>query len=390
MRLQQRQSGIVVGRRIALAIALLVGSVSSAGVPEATLQTSLRDLDSESLEAREQAAATLRAIAGNSPERLLALITRDSSPEQRERLIGLAHEVFYSTPRGALGVSFGFARQLGMAVAEEQYEEGIPIESTIEGFDSANVLKSGDLLRSVDGFRVRTNLQCQLETISRDKGQIVQLEIEREGRPMRVSVCLGSRRELRAQTPAPEVMEAAWKLRLARSTAEQSAPPAIASIPALAWAEADRLCKEPIDPESEIRRASLQRPELQIERLLPDGSRMNLQREGTPAADLVATGAPRAKVSTGTPQSRMLASRPQQVVNMPGDNRNVLIKRVQELRTERQLLLGKIEATNLMVTDPNIPREQRQVLRQTLDGLEADLAVIQAQIDQLMQIQRNR
>jgi len=390
MRLQRNQSGFVLGRGFALAIAMLVGTVCAASAPEVTLQTSLRDLDSDSLEVREQAAATLRAIAGNSPDRLLALINRDSSPEQRERLIGLAQEVFYATPRGALGVSFGFARQLGMVVAEEQYEEGIPIESTIEGFDSVNVLKGGDLLRSIDGFRVRTNVQCQLETISRDKGQIVQLEIEREGRPMRVSVCLGSRRELRAQAPAPEIMEAAWKLRLARCAAEQTAPPAIASVPAMAWAEADRLRKEPIDPEAEIRRASLQRPELQIERLLPDGSRMNLQREGTPAADLVATGSPRSKVSTGTPQSRMLASRPQPAVNVPGDNRNALVKRVQELRLERQMLLAKIEAANMEVTDPKLPRDQRQLMRQTLDGLEADLAVIQAQIDQLVQIQRNR
>jgi len=384
MNCQLRKTGMLLGRGSVVAIALLVGALSPAKGPDAVVGSSLQELDSDSIEVREKGAIALRAWAGQSPDRLLALITRDSSPEQRERLIGLAHDVFASTARGALGVSFGFARQPGMPVADEQFEEGIPIDSALAGFDSANVLKGGDLLRAIDGCRVRTNVQCQLETISRDKGQVVQLEIEREGRPMRVSVCLGSRRELRgAESPAPAMMDAAWKLRLARGTASQATPAAVGAIPAQAWAEADRLAKEPIDPEAEIRRVSMQRPDVQFERVLPNGSRVNLMREGTPTADLVATGNPRAKVTTGTPQARMLAGRPQQFGNVPGEDRNVLIRQMQELKDELQALQRRIDVQTQRANDPQLPREDRQLLRQSIDGLEAERAAIEVQITQL-------
>jgi len=384
MNCQLRKTGMLLGRGSVVAIALLVGPLSPGKSPDAVVGSSLQELDSDSIEVREKGAIALRAWAGQSPDRLLALITRDSSPEQRERLISIAHDVFSSTARGALGVSFGFARQLVMPISDEQFEEGIPIDSALAGFDSANVLKGGDLLRAIDGCRVRTNVQCQLETISRDKGQVVQLDIEREGRPMRVNVCLGSRRELRgAESPAPAMMDAAWKLRLARGTASQAAPLAVGAIPAQAWAEADRLVKEPIDPEAEIRRASMQRPDVQFERILPDGSRVNLMREGTPTADLVATGNPRSKVMTGTPQARMLAGRPQQLGNNPGEDRNVWMKRLQELKDESRALQRRIDAQAEKANNPQLPREERQLLRQSIDGLEAERAAIDAQINQL-------
>ncbi|MBX3380506.1 MAG: hypothetical protein KF805_10455 [Phycisphaeraceae bacterium] len=374
--------------RGSLAAALLVAAVPHASI--AAGNPSLPDLNSDSIEVREKAAANLRAWAGTSPDRLLALVNAECTPEQRERLIGLAREVFMATPRGALGVSFGSVRQIGMPVAEELFEEGIPIDMAIEGFDSFTVLKGGDLLRSIDGSRVRTNTQCQQETVSRDKGQVVQLEIEREGRPMRVSVCLGARNDLRTQPLRPEMLEAAWKLRLARSRPDLTLAPAIGDVPAQAWAEADRLRREPIDPEAQIRRASLQQPELQIERLLPDGSRLNIQREGTPTADLVSTGIPRARVSSGTPQSRLLANRPQQFVNAPGGDRDALLQLEQRLREEQLNLLSRIEATSQLANDPNLPREQRQVMRQTLDVLEADLAVNEARIKGVARARRNR
>lgn len=355
------------------------------------IESSLRDLDSDSIETRNKGADVLRAWAGISPDRVLTLITAESTPEQRERLIGIAREIFFTTPRGALGVQFGIVRQIGIGGAEEQYEEGIPIDATVEGFDSGNVLKGGDLLRSIDGSRIRTNLQCQLETISRDKGQIVQIEIEREGRPMRVSVCLGSRRDLRgAQIPTPEIMQAAWKLRLERSVPAQSAPLAIGQIPAAAWAEADRLSAEPIDPDTEIRRASLQRPDFQVQRILPDGSRVTVQREGTPNADLVASGTPREKVSVGTSQAGMISARPQRFGNGGGENRNILLKRHQQLQEERNAVRGRIDNATRMANDPNLTREERQMMRQTSDELQTDLAIIQAQMDQIRQILRDR
>ncbi|MBX3388475.1 MAG: hypothetical protein KF691_03355 [Phycisphaeraceae bacterium] len=392
MGIRIRQPGFAIIRSVAIALALAAGSAPTARASGPLVDSAVRDLENDSIETREKAAETLRAWAGASPDRVLALVNADATPEQRERLIGIAREIFFATPRGALGVQFGIVRQIGVAGAEEQYEEGIPIDATVDGFDSANVLKGGDLLRSIDSCRIRTNLQCQLETISRDKGQIVQIEIEREGRPMRVSVCLGSRRDLRgAQIPSPELMEAAWKLRLGRSASVQPAPLALGAIPAQAWVEADRLSAEPVDPEAEIRRASMQRPDFQVQRVLPDGSRIAVQREGTPTADLVASGNPREKVSSGTPQSSMISMRPQQFVNaVGGENRNALLKRQQRLLEERTLIRGRIDTANRLANDPNLPREQRQIMKQTTDELEADLAIVQAQMDQIRQILRDR
>lgn len=365
-----------------------------AGAPSALAGSgglaSLPDLNSDSLEVREQAAASLRAWAGTSPDRLLSLVSAECTPEQRQRLIGLAREVFMATPRGALGVSFGSARQLGMPVAEELFEEGIPIDMAIEGFDSFTVLKGGDLLRSIDGSRVRTNTQCQQETVSRDKGQVVQLEIEREGRSMRVSVCLGSRGDLRTQALRPEMLEAAWKLRLARVRPDLMASPPVGEVPVQAWAEADRLKNEPIDAEAQIRRASLQQADFQAERLLPDGSRVNLRREGTPTADLVAGGGPRDRVSSGTPQARLLANRAQQFANIPEGDRNELLQLEQRLRQEQLSLLTRMQAAGEIANDPNMPREQRQLMRQTLDALESDLAVNEARLKDVARARRNR
>lgn len=391
MGFQFRQPGFAALRTAAIVLILAAGLAASARASEPMVETALHDLDSDSIEARDKGAEMIRAWAGTSPDRVLALVNADSTPEQRERLMGIAREIFFATPRGALGVQFGIGRQIGVGGLDEQYDEGIPIDSTVEGFDSANVLKGGDLLRSIDGSRIRTNLQCQLETISRDKGQIVQIEIEREGRPMRVSVSLGSRRDLRgAQTPTPEVMQAAWKLRLERGTPESSTPPALGAVPALAWAEADRLSTEPVDPDAEIRRAALQRADFQVQRLLPDGSRVAVQREGTPSADLVASGNPRDKVSAGTPQAGMISARPQRFGNGGGENRNVLLKRHQQLQDERTLIRGKIDTVTRLANDPNLSREERQTMRQTSDELQADLAIVQAQMDQIRQILRDR
>ena len=367
--------------------------VMSAGIAMASdtpISQSVEALDSNSLQTREHAATALRAWAGTSPDRLLSLITRDSTPEQRERLTSLARESFESFPRGALGVSFAFPRQLGLPAAEEPFEEGIPIDSALPNFDSINVLKNGDLLRSIDGCRVRTNTQCQIETVSRDKGQVVQLEIEREGRPMRVSVCLGSRLELRgAETPAKEIMEAAWKLRVSRTTSALPVQAPIGTVPAQAWAEADRLAKEPIDPDAEIRRASMRRTGTQFDRTGPDG-RPGFTRDGTPEADLVATGTPRGRVSTGTPQSRMLAVNPQQFGNGVAQNRDAILRRLVELRDEQRLLQKRIDDVGKVANDPNLPREQRQQLRQILEGLEAELAAVENQALQHNQLRRNR
>lgn len=388
MKYFHRHSSFLGGR--GLVAAAFVFSAGLAAASETPIAQSVEQLDSDSIETREQAATMLRAWAGNSPDRLLSLISRDSSPEQRDRLTSLAHQVFEQTPRGALGVSFAVSRQLGIPSPEEPFEEGIPIDSALPNFDSINVLKNGDLLRSIDGCRVRTNIQCQLETVSRDKGQVVQLEIEREGRPMRVSVCLGSRRELRgAETPSKEIMEAAWKLRLARATSSLPTQTPIGTVPAQAWAEAERLAKEPIDPDAEIRRASMQRSENRFERTTPDG-RTVFTRDGLPEADLVATGTPRTRVSTGTPQSRMLARNPQQFGNGAGENRDAIIRRLVELREEQRGLQQRVSDVSKLVNDPNLPREQRQQLRQMLEGLETELAAIENQALQLNQARRNR
>lgn len=349
----------------------------------------LRDLESESIELRERASSTLRNWAKGSPDRLLAILSSNSTPEQRERVVALAFEAFNSSSRGALGVEFA---QLGIRqglAGEDEFEEGIPINATIPGFDSGRVLKSGDLLRSIGGVRVRTNQQCRVEIISYDPGQQVRLEIEREGRPMFVTVRLGRWNDLQGGQGAPvasQIRQAAWKSRVARNTAVPvTDAPKLQPLPgSLAWVEGDRLVTPLPEKNAFVRDANFQvrsQPELLPQVPGINNDQYALDRSESPAADMVASGEPRGKVK---------ATRTQNYGRRAEANRDGVAVAVQQLRQQVQALDKQLEMTREALRDPKLTPQERNQYLQRIASLEDQRDSAQVALTQLQEMLRPR
>jgi hypothetical protein len=139
----------------------------------------LRDLDSEALETRERATRGLADLNLGQEELEAALRTPGLSPEQRARLGRLGPGVLYSTPRGALGVSFNNGR------------DELRISSTIEGFDSCRVLRSGDEIEAIEGHRVTSTRDRRAPIIMNPPGTEISVKVVREGTPRTFRVRLG-------------------------------------------------------------------------------------------------------------------------------------------------------------------------------------------------------
>jgi hypothetical protein len=139
----------------------------------------LRDLDAEALETRERATRGLADLNLGQEELEAALRTPGLSPEQRARLERLGPGVLYSTPRGALGVSFNNGR------------DELRISSTIEGFDSCRVLKSGDEIEVIEGHRVTSTRDRRAPIIMNPPGTEISVKVVREGTPRTFRVRLG-------------------------------------------------------------------------------------------------------------------------------------------------------------------------------------------------------
>lgn len=368
---------------------------AAVAVPDAAAEaldipsTCLREFESESVEARDKASSTLRTWAKGSPDRLLSLLSSNSTPEQRERVLALAFEAFSSSARGAMGVEFA---QLGIRqglAGEDVFEEGIPINATIPNFDSGRVLKSGDLLRSIGGVRVRTNVQCRIEIISYDPGQQVRLEIEREGRPMFVTVRLGRWNDLQGGQGAPvasQVRQAAWKSRVARSTTVPIADGTqLQPLPgSLAWVEGDRLVTPVPDKNAFVRDANFQvRAQPQLLPQVPgvNDEQYALDRSDSPAADMIASGEPRAKVR---------AARTQNYGRRAEANRDGIAVAVQQLRLQMQEFDKQLEIAREALRDPKLTPQERNQLVKRINGLEDQRDSAQLTLAQLQEVLRPR
>jgi len=165
------------------------------------------DLGSSDFAVREAASRELLAskaypLAG--VER--ALKDAALTPEQRLRLEAAAFRAFCDSPRGALGVSFDGSSKPTVA-------------NVTPGFPSAAVLKSGDVIASIDGNTVsaaRSDASSNVRTliISHDPGDRAMLTVERGGVQLTLVVELGDFDSLRSNRIMPEELQAAWKHRL--------------------------------------------------------------------------------------------------------------------------------------------------------------------------------
>lgn len=138
----------------------------------------LAKLASPDLAVREEAARALMGRADADLKTIEGLLSRaDLSAEQRLRLLHLASVRFRETPRGALGVSFGFGAG----------SDGLMISAPLANFPAAKVLRPGDRIVAVDGevipsnsgFGWSGNSPIRPFVISRDPGDTVRLTIIR-------------------------------------------------------------------------------------------------------------------------------------------------------------------------------------------------------------------
>jgi hypothetical protein len=215
------------------AVALQLDEATPAATP-ASAQELIKQLDSPVLSEREAATGELSVLNPDLtlPDLESALDDASLSPEQRIRLLNAAAGRFKTSPRGALGVSFG-----GFD------EEGIIVAGTLPRYDSQNKLKAGDRIVSIDGIKVGMRQEIRALIISRDPGQTAAVLVSRGGQNVEVPVILGDFAELDPQQTraiSNEELARAWDIRRAR-LAQLHAPGVLKSpIDAAGWRRLDR------------------------------------------------------------------------------------------------------------------------------------------------------
>ncbi|MBY0111172.1 MAG: PDZ domain-containing protein [Phycisphaerales bacterium] len=374
--------------------------------------TKVKELDSDLVKVRENAEDALRGWSRNQTDRVLSLIEPAASAEQRDRLLSLARSVFDSSPRGAMGVSFGYGVQQFGGVDEEVFEGGIPIRATTPGFDSDRVLKAGDVLVSIDGVPVRTVSEARIQIISHDAGQVTRVEVEREGKVLQLSLRLGKWSDLWGRNArgqggndvTPAQMDGAFRARLARVNPGLLAldtRPTLRPVPgALAWAEGERLADDPLEkvvllPETGNLRLGpgigpgLGENRRQVTRIGIDGrpQRVELDSNGNATvADLRGSGGPRDKVTTPPGDAELRTSRAQV---RRGNLNPEMLDDIRLLQLQRSALEQQANLWREQLKDRRLDAEIRRGMQLMLDKIEGDIAALDAQIDR-MQRRGNR
>lgn len=191
--------------------------------PPELIESLVAGLDDESYTQRERsfvALAELRSLNLKSIEAILD--RRDLTSEQRARLVVLARERFVTSPRAAMGVQFYTNVSGGAGV--EAASSYVAIENLVPGFRSAEVLRPGDVILEVAGFRISGPLSRDMvraHIISRDPGDTLPMVIRRGAERMEVSVTLGSYLDLAQGSPIyPHDMARSWWARMGRRAGE--------------------------------------------------------------------------------------------------------------------------------------------------------------------------
>ncbi|MCU0689280.1 MAG: PDZ domain-containing protein [Phycisphaerales bacterium] len=185
-----RQPLMLIGLALALAGPVTRGDVVRQAAPadlSPEMQQLLTRLDSAAIDEREAAIDAIVTSQKLTPSAIDALLSdKQLTPEQFVRLWQLGLAVFVNSPRGALGVQFD--------------GDTLRVNSMIAGFPAAGVLQPDDVIVEVDGvavparevmFNRGVNLIRPL-IISRDAGDIANLQVIRRGQPVMLSVKLGN------------------------------------------------------------------------------------------------------------------------------------------------------------------------------------------------------
>lgn len=188
-------------RYAALAISALIAS-QACGQNAELAERLVEELASDSFVARELAEGELQSDRSIRLEDLETQLRRDDlSAEQRMRLLKAASLRFATEPRAAMGIN----------LSREATELGIGLEATVEGFDSAQKLRAGDIIAVIGEVPIRSLLDLQAAIISRSPGEVLPVEIVRGAERLTVEVELGSWSALSSPGGLPQPsIEAAW------------------------------------------------------------------------------------------------------------------------------------------------------------------------------------
>jgi hypothetical protein len=185
------------------------------GADRRSIADLVRDLDATQWKVREEAQAEL-TIHDEATLPVIETLLRDGklSAEQRRRLDIIGLQIFSDLGiHGALGVQFAPTQEEG---------KGVAIAGTIDGFDSRRVLQAGDVVTGVEGIAVDSQADARSAIISCDAGQLVSVDILRDGQPRTVELRLGSYRDLNsgrrggAAMLTGDVLAMAWDVRMRR------------------------------------------------------------------------------------------------------------------------------------------------------------------------------
>lgn len=335
----------------------------------AGLEAIVSKFDDSSLAERERAMDELRKLPGISVREIERCLRRDSlSPEQRVRLGQVGQSLFLDEPRAAMGVSF----TQGL-IDDEDVQ--VQVEAPTPGWDAARVLRPMDVIRTIDGLRLRSRSEARAAIISHDPGETVSLEIMRNGQPGTVRVHLGNFADLGNRGFIDGVTyEAAWRLRLARANAGSSKP-LIVDVAQEDWSN---------QPESD----GLVRMERMNHPITSEPLRTQMRQ--IPVSDVSAAGPSRAtgerEVNDSGQASLTFSSGPSLRV-LGGNARNVGIPRdmaramIESNKRVRDGLIQSIAHWRQIAADPNISPEQAAKIRDQVDRFRQQLARLEDQIN---------
>ena len=341
-------------------------AVASAQEP-AGLPDLVKNLDAPDAQVRIEATEALFQSPAISLKQMEARLREGQlSPEQRQRLLGVAARRFRSEPRAAMGIQYD--GNLG--------SHRVTLAFLQPGFNAAQVLRVGDRVIAAAGETIDNGDTMRAVIVSRAPADEIPVTVVREGATLNLSVTLGDFGHLRQPSPLdPMVLAEAWRMR-----SRGLDPPELAGVPPI---------ESGLSPNDWASRYTL----------LPDeAADMGLVRPGNEAAiGLVAGGeargglegpvqAPAAQRNfnlRGLPEQRRFNPGPQPLV-IPQDA--AALAQQQELLALRSLLQDRraqLDFINRKLSDPTVPAADRRLMRSQAEGLSAQIQVLNEKIRRL-------
>jgi hypothetical protein len=167
------------------------------------------DLAGNDFAARQHASEKLFANEQFDLPLLETALKRDNlTLEARTRLLAIARQRFFRTPRAALGFQFG-----------GQLRDRIVVGQTFPKFDAFGKLEEGDMIVVADGFKLegpgaRPLLQSII--ISHEPGEVLKLVVRRGARKLDLDITLGKFSDLEQQGGGAlleDRLSRAWRIR---------------------------------------------------------------------------------------------------------------------------------------------------------------------------------